>query len=352
MKIHFICNDGSPIDVSWSTIFDRGVGGAELALFSLAEQFAKDGHDVTIYNQSSAQKGPFEEAGITFMSKHKLELHDDERILIIFRSPNPMAINATAKRRIWWSTDQQTSGSFHTLARQVEFCVTISPYHTKYHQQRYKIPQDHIKHIDLGVRDEYAPLSEVKKTNNLSIFCSVPSRGLVELYGMWPTLQREIPDIRLIITSDYRLWGEYGPGNHQHRLMWSDMTGVDFVGKVDRLELVEYQLASELLIYPCTYEELFCVSVAECQVAGAYPITSKMGALIDTNRWGTIIEGDPRSPDFTANFVARAVSLLTTERSFLEEQQEFMAEEARKQFSWKRIAEEWYELFENGRIEK
>ena len=213
-----------------------------------------------------------------------------------------------------------------------------------------RLPETRIKHIDLGVRDEYGSLSEVEKTNSLGIFCSVPSRGLNILYGMWPTLQREIPDIRLIITSDFRLWGEWGAGNHQHRLMWSDTSNVDFVGKVDRLELVKYQLASEILLYPCTYEELFCVSVAECSVAGAYPLTSSKGALIDTNRWGTIIEGDPESPDFTANFVARAVSLLTKERPFLKEQQEFMAEEARKQFSWKRIAEEWYELFENGRI--
>jgi len=348
MKIHILCNDGSPLDKVWTDIFDGGVGGAEMALLSLSEQFVKDGHEVIIYNRKG--NGTIEQQGIVFKHLNLYSGGSESEVTIVFRSPNNRIDRAKTGRRLWWSTDQFTIGNFGQFANKVQFVVTISPFHTKYHMRTYKIPGDKVAHIDLGVRAEY-DLNEIEKQKNLCIFCSVPSRGLNILYAAWPLIKRDVPDAQLVITSDYRLWGEPAPGNHYYRLMWADADDVDFLGKVSRHELVRLQLASELLVYPCTYDELFCISVAECEVAGAYPITSAFGALPTTNHWGTVISGDPTHPQFVTEFVARAVSLMTEERSFLEERQETMANQAEKRFSWVRIAKRWYDLIEDGTIE-
>jgi len=129
MKIHIACNDGSPIDKVWSDIHGNGVGGAELALLSLAEQFAKDGHEVRIYNQTG---GPREEAGIIFENINGINPKETDRVLITFRSPNERTEFAGAVRKIWWSTDKYTIGSFKKAAANNEFCITISPFHTNY----------------------------------------------------------------------------------------------------------------------------------------------------------------------------------------------------------------------------
>ena len=346
MKIHFLCNDGSPIGILLHDIYDRGVGGAENALLSLAEQFAKEGHDATIYNDPKSRG---EEGGIKFRMLNEFKPDDPNRVLIVFRSPNHRAEKAKAIRKLWWSTDQFTIGNFATFSGLVDFVVTISPFHTAYHQKHYHIPLSKMYHIDLGVRDEYP--ENIKKKKKQLIYCSVPSRGLSVLYAAWPLILRDVPGASLVITSDYRLWG-VGPGNHYHRLMWSDADNVSFVGKVPRHELLKLQAESEILAYPCTYEELFCISLAECQVAGAFPVTSAYGALPTTNEYGVTILGTPLKPDFVEEFVERIVSLLTDEREYLEERQKVMMAKAPERFSWARIAQRWYELIETGDLER
>jgi glycosyltransferase involved in cell wall biosynthesis len=347
MKIHFLCNDGSPIDVVWSDMYGRGVGGAELALLSLAEALVKEGHKVTVYNQTREERN---EQGIKFANLATFNREEKKRNLIIFRSPSRLALGASADRLLWWSTDQFTIGDFRALSYMVDFVVTISPYHTNYHKSKYGIPDAKIAHLDLGVRDEYPKWKDMKKTKNSLIFCSIPDRGLGPLHAAWPLIKRDVPDATLTITSDYRLWGNLSPGNHKHRMLWIEHEGVSFLGKVPRHDLVQLQCSAEILAYPCTYEELFCVSVAECEVAGAYPVTTGIGSLSTTNRFGTIIPGDAKNSGFNEEFANRIVSLLTDDRKFLEERQEKMSKEAREIFSWSSIAKRWLELIEDGSI--
>ena len=56
MRIDVFCAEGSPIGTTWNDIYGRskdkrvGLGGAELALHSMCEYWAKDGHRVRLYN--------------------------------------------------------------------------------------------------------------------------------------------------------------------------------------------------------------------------------------------------------------------------------------------------------------
>jgi glycosyltransferase involved in cell wall biosynthesis len=148
-----------------------------------------------------------------------------------------------------------------------------------------------IDYIDLGVRlDDYN--QEIEKIPGRCIFCSVPDRGLEILRMMWPKIKRDAPHASLVITADYRLWGAPGPRNHQHRMSWLHQEDVVFLGAIPRRELVREQLAAQVHSFPCTYEELFCISAAECQVAGALPVTSNIGALETTNKYAAI-SGNP-----------------------------------------------------------
>ena len=54
MKIDVLTNDGSPLTVLYEDVYGLdgrvGVGGSELALLTLCEQFSKDGDTVRLYN--------------------------------------------------------------------------------------------------------------------------------------------------------------------------------------------------------------------------------------------------------------------------------------------------------------
>ncbi len=349
MKIDLIANDGSPLKVTPPDIWGKGVGGAELAMMSLMEAFADRGHEVRVYNDPEAS-GIYD--GVEYCLRRYFNPREARDILIIFRSPNPLMIGAVAKEmKIWWSMDQYTIGSFASLAELVDFAVTISPYHTAYHKENYNIPGDKLGHIDLGVRlADYD--QDIKKIEGQMIWCSIPDRGLPILHAAWPLIKREIPQVSLKITSDYTLWGA-NSNVSQHRLNWAGMEGVKFLGNIPRAELVKFQLESEIMPYPCIYEELFCISAAECQVAGALPITSVAGALPTTNAFGITVTGDLTNPMILQNnFVDRVVALLREDRPYLEERRKTMSVGAKLRFDWNEIAKKWERLFEEGRLPK
>jgi len=348
LKIDLLCNDGSPIGIIPADIEGRGVGGAELSMMTLMELLGQRGHEVKVFNNPRI---PGTHGKVDYLPLAAFENRTPRDVVIVFRSPNERFHRdqmPKTTRKIWWSTDQFTVGSFAAFSEKVEYIVTISPFHTGYHHNVYKIPTKKMGHIDLGVRlDEYE--GDVEKVEGRLIFCSIPDRGLPILHAAWALIKRDAPHASLVITSDYTLWGS-SANNSQHRLQWAGSDDVSFRGKIPREQLTQLQMQSEIMSYPSVYEELFCISAAECQVAGAVPVTSGVGALVTTNEFGIIIPGSPKAPTWVNNFASRIVNLLTHEHEYLQQRQSAMVTGARRRFDWNVIAERWEELFEKGKL--
>lgn len=334
LKIDLYANDGSPLGVTPDYIYNRGVGGAELAMMTWAETMANRGHQIRIYNnpeQARAYNGVEYHPQVAF---NPLENRD---VYIVYRSPNPHLRATKADFKIHWSTDQHTIGDFgRDIFPFVDKVICISPYHVDYHKNRYSINDSKITYIDLGVRlDDY--FEEIEKVEGRCIYCSVPDRGLEILAHCWPVIKKEKPDASLVITSDYRLWGSPSPGNHQHRLQWLHQPDVVFLGKIPRRQLIKEQLKAQVHTFPNTYEELFCISAAECQVAGAMPVTSSIGAVQTTNEWGKIIKGFPGNGKWQQDFVDAIIEIMEMNNDEREEKQA----KAASRFDWDVICDEW-----------
>jgi len=156
----------------------------------------------------------------------------------------------------------------------------------------------------------------------------------------WPQIVKEIPDASLVVTSDYRLWGCASPLNEKYAAELFCLPNVHLLGAVKRNELVIEQMRADVLSYPCTYAELFCITCAEASVAGAYPIMSDFGALPTTNM-GTVIPGDPRNPIWRTAFIEKVIQ--TLQDPDLPKKQAELKEKARARFSLERILNEWNE---------
>ena len=335
LTIHIIANDGSPLGVTEQSIFGldgrAGVGGAELAILTLCRAWHNIGHSVVFYNNPQVPNGSeFKQLPLSFFNPH-----EERDILIVFRSPNERIQNAKGKK-VWFSTDQYTIGDFRAFSSRVDEIVVISQFHADYFKNNYGITNVHI--IDLPVRTwEYE--KDIPKIKNSLIFCSVPDRGLSILAEVWDELKLKIPDLSLAITSDYRLWGNPTSLNEPHVRRFYGKDGVRFLGAVNREQMVDEQLRAEVHAYPCTYDELFCYSSAECQVAGAFPITPDIGALQTTNM-GTQINGDPNSREWKAQFIEAIVHTLQN-REALQFAAKEIQEKAIERFSLERILKEW-----------
>lgn len=339
LKIDLYCNDGSPLGVTPPDIYGRGVGGAELSMMSWAETMARRGHKVRIYNNALGVHD-----GVEYCPQGAFTPGEDRDVFIVYRSPNPHIMAAKAGMKIHWSMDQYTVGNYASdIFPHVDRIVCISPYHVAYHKEKYEADGERIGYIDLGVRVvDYK--ADVQKIPGRCIYCSVPDRGLGLLYVIWSQVVKQRPTASLVITGDFTLWGSNHPGNHQYRLKFLYSPNVAFLGKVPRERLVQEQLAAQVHIYPCTYNELFCISAAECQVAGAIPVTSAQGALPTTNEWGTVLEGNPMDGAWHQKFIDAVLSAMYRSDSMKVD----VRAGARARFDWDTICEQWEHLIETG----
>lgn len=341
LTIDVYCNDGSPLGICPNDIYGRGVGGAELALMSWASTMAKRGHRIRIYN-NPPQPGVYE--GAEYLPQSDFVFRNDRDVMVCYRSPNRYTRIARAAVKLFWSTDQQTVGDFSRDAfPYVDRTVCISPFHVDYHIKRYQVAEDMIGYFDLGVRvEEYD--QPIEKVPGRCIFCSVPERGLEVLRLMWPRIKERVPNASLVITSDYTLWGSPNPLNQEHRLNWLHHQDVDFMGKIPREQLVKEQLKAVCQPYPCTYEELFCISAAECLVAGVMPYTTALGALPTTNQLGFVFWGNVLDGEWQQNFIER-VCILLNSTTFKSEATRQLAKE---RFDWNTICGQWEHLIATG----
>jgi len=336
MKIDILCSDGSPIGVTsktlWGDSWRVGVGGSEYALITMCEEWTKRGYEVTLYNSpKEVGVSPFHQ-----LPTNAFNPNHPRDVLITFRSPNPLSIIAKGLK-VWWSCDQYTIGNFQNFAPSMNRIVCISDFHKNYFKSQYNILNATV--IDLPVRIQDFP-SDVERVPNRLVFTSVPDRGLHYLLDIWEEVKKSIPDVNLYITSDYRLWGAPDPRNSRHRAGWIGQKDVMFAGALPRKRYVEELAKSQLLVYPCEYEELFCISVAEAMISGVYPITSGVGALSTTNM-GTII---PHFPDkiFFDDMIGEVLFCLQN-KDELKKRQKSIVNKAKKRFHPDRIIEEWEE---------
>jgi glycosyltransferase involved in cell wall biosynthesis len=336
LTIDVIANDGSPLGVTEQSIIGmdgrNGIGGAELAILTLCNGWHKRGHVVTFYNNPAVKGGSvFEHKDLT-----EFQPQAERDILIIFRSPNHLSYGAKGKK-IWFSCDPYTIGDFKEFATRVDAIVGISEFHSNYFKSIYGIHNMQV--IDIPVRDwEYSP---TPKVHNSCIFTSVPDRGLMQLLPIWDRIIEQVPDASLTITSDWSLWTGCDVSNavSPFRMAWAGKKNVRYAGAVKREELIRIQSEAEFHLYPSTFAELFCISVAESQVAGAVPITSTTGALETTNRFGYKISGNPTDSGFIDSFVDTTVNLMK-----LPERVD-IGWNARREFGLEEILDIWEKVF-------
>jgi len=339
LKIDILCTDGSPIGVCpnclWGDNFRIGVGGAEYALLTMCELWARRGYTVRLYNSPhSAASSLFAQFPVS--SFDPLEKRD---VVIIFRTPNPVGVVANGLK-VWWSCDQYTSVSFNDFSNFVDQIVCISPYHQEYFCLNYGIKNAVV--IDLAVR-----LSDLLPSNPIPgrlIFTSVPDRGLQNLLRIYPQIKEQFPEVSLVITSDYRLWGATA-FNERHRASWAGIKDVQYLGAVGRQRYLEELAKADIFLYPCIYDELFCISAAEAQCAGVYPVTTDIGAL-KTTVMGDVLATDASVSFNDGIFVERTAKLLS-DRTLLERRRAEVVRRTRERFSPETILKQWDKVF-NG----
>lgn len=299
----FVLDSGPPF--SGRDYRTSGVGGTESCVVLLGEALAARGATVVVANRVAA---PVIDAGVRYVPLSAIGADEFDLIVLWKHWSDAVANRGTTRLFIWTDVHIPDPANLARCRAWAHLSLTLS----EFQRNRLAAATGAIGIETLGAPIEVADYADAPSPKEqILLYCSVPDRGLYYLKDLFPAIRQRVPDAKLVITSDFTLWGAR-PARDAFLTYFAGQAGVEYAGHLSRPELVEWQRRARVMAYPCTFEEGFCLSAAECMAAGAVPVTTGAYALVTTVAdGGVLVKGRPRSWFYRRRFVRACVDLLT-----------------------------------------
>jgi glycosyltransferase involved in cell wall biosynthesis len=125
---------------------------------------------------------------------------------------------------------------------------------------------------------------------------------------MWPEIKKILPDATLNIycNLDQEWVNGVAPEQIKEIKTTINQPGITIYGWVSKQELYNAWQNAEYWLYPCIFEETFCLTALEAAISRTCIITNGLAALSETAQHGITVEGDP----FTQEWQLRTLSKL------------------------------------------
>lgn len=374
MKIAFIDTLGLTYD--GSTLEKRGLGGSESAVIRMAQELAKIGFDVTVFNDcTSDDSNPGRYDGVNYCPLNEAKSGTPFDVVVVSRSVKPYIENwkvcVTAKHKVLWMHDTFCEGD-----DQIEYLInqgrlneifTLSDWHTGYvthcdhgFRRNFDILKNHIFMTRNGIGNMNPGWIDVReKDPNLFVFNASVTKGMVPLVKqIWPEVKRRIPDAKLTIIGGYYKFRE-AAGPDQQEKDWTEMAlqhgkDIHFTGVIKQQEISDILRKASYMIYPVGFPETFGISTLEALAHNVPLITCRFGALeetaIDLASWKIKYPVEPnwalpwlnqqQQVDIFVNEVVNAYN-----NKYLHQQKMYACNQVKDICGWDSVALQWKQHF-------
>jgi glycosyltransferase involved in cell wall biosynthesis len=337
----------------------RGVGGSEADIIYLAREFQRQGkYNVRVYCDCT-RPGSYD--GVRYRINRlmvgelkdlpKIDLFIASRETAFLRSIPDFKERFKINQFVLWGHDMAEDPhweNFPEIASKFDAVVMLTESHRDDLIKRFPGVDANFKVIGDAVDPALYRGKQAEKVKGKCIYSSTPYRGLDVLLEIWPRIKKEVPHAELFVFSSIKTYGEHFDDSPWESIYsgCKSTEGIKYHGSVPKARLAKEQLESELMLYPNTFKETFCITVAEAQMAGTPIITTKLGALPETIKQGcgVLINADPYSKAYKDEFVKATIGLLKSPSGL-----ETMRKECLKQdFGWDTRIKEWISNFLEG----
>ena len=341
-KIIFIDNG---IEFDSLTKIEKPTGGAETAFISLVECLAKKNLNITVFNNC---KNTGNINGVNWRKlDNKICDHKFDTI-VVNRGDKYLNFQTKCKNRVFWiHNPAKYLLKFRYLSKLFLNPTTIV-FSGNYHLSTYPKwgPCKSRKIIPYGV-DDFILKSKTKLKNSkpLAIFTSNPLRGLDWLLDLWEKkIFPNVPNAGLKLFTGTQTYGSHGKKKIQlvkpilEKAKKLKKKGVLLCKPLPRNQLIEEIKKSRIFLYKGSYDETFCMSVAESQVLGIPSIVKDLGSMSErviNGKTGFVAKTDKE-------FCDKAIKLLTDDESWLKMHQYMLNNNSH--YSWDRVAEMWQKI--------
>lgn len=333
----------------------KGMGGSETACIEMAYWLKKiSGRPVKVFNVRDSYKNCDGVEYIScqnvndYMSKNKPFLH------IAWRH----SFKITDALTYIWCHDLKTPGIEQTENYERILCLT--PFHKRYAMATQGVPEDKIlvtrnginpnRFIDSKLSVTKNPYLEIKNTNKI-VFPSSPDRGLDRAMRVLDKVRDKYPNLELHVFYGIEHLHKYGLGELQKTLesMMKERPWVKYHGFTQQDILMNHLKESVIWLHPCDFIETSCITAMEMICAGVYPVTRRLGGLMDTlstaekNGMATLLDSDCITESEYQLYIDATLDALDNKKW------ENVREDA-STLSWESVAREWISILPKQEI--
>ncbi|MFH1061025.1 MAG: glycosyltransferase [Pseudomonadota bacterium] len=332
---------------------EQALGGSETACVQVARALARRGHRVQVFCRCP-RPGLYQ--GVVYRDRSGLvQAAIEERfaVAVVSRFFSALDLPLQAGLKALWNHDiLDRPGLLAERLPALDICMVLSQFHAQDYLSRLPVLGDKLaltrNGLDLDCLDQAS--AEVGRDPRRLTYVSRPERGLKLLLELiWPRLRAARPDLELHLCG-YQVDPDDLPPAvaAEHRAiaeLVATSPGVVVLGPLAKAAYYRHLASCGLLIYPCVFPEISCISVLEAQALGTPVLTSDAFALTES-----VVEprfrvaGQPGSPEYVEQFIKQALELIDHPR-----QAQYLAAAAGRQvrahYDWSAIASEWEALF-------
>lgn len=197
----------------------------------------------------------------------------------------------------WWKGEVIPNHDRLLNSPDLDKIVCLTQWHKALWMHHYGLKNNQIEVIGNGINTKSFN-KKIKKQKGKIIWSSAPERGLLELLKNWPKIKETISNAELhVFTPSYSI--------DQFNNVVKDLEGVVFRGNVPPEKLHLEMLSSEYWFYLTDYEETYCITAVEMQLARVFAITTTKAALKETVKSGIMVKSDKNRWENSLNFLKK-----------------------------------------------
>jgi predicted O-methyltransferase YrrM/glycosyltransferase involved in cell wall biosynthesis len=297
-------------------ILTKGMGGSETYIIEIARYVqASSKFNCIVFCKCSKQE-TFE--GVQYLS---LDLYPEfvvknkiHTILISrFSEYIPMSLRDNVSNVLFILHDTSPSGIIIPLHRKLKNVLCLTNWHVELFLKTFSQFKDRAEAFSYGI--DTALFRPNKKIKNSFIYSSFPNRGLLPLLQMWPKIKERIPDAVLNVYSDVNGKWVNNVAKDQmkeiHKILANKPNGVLIHGWVSKKDLAEAWNKSDIWLYPCIFEETFCLTALEAAATKTLAISCPLAALQETiDDRGILIEGNPLDKEWQDKTIDKLIEII------------------------------------------
>lgn len=305
----------------WSgeTLYKKGLGGSETFIVKYSEYLAKNTqYKVVVFCNCDGQDfndvtyRPLEEY-FSFVGKYKVDY-----CIVSRYSEYILSSCVRGIKTLFASHDIVRDGEIILRHPNLIKLLCISNWHMNDFNKRTGVEFERLDVISYGIdTDKYTPKDKQKY---LFIYPNFPNRGLIHLLDMWPKIIEKYPSAELHTFCDTQ--------NTWCQEFWKDdMNKIDqlFIelkskgvfnhGWVSRDVLDSYWRKAHVWLYPCTFEETYCLTALEAAASKTLAVTNNLAALGESvgNR-GVVVVGDAKNSVWKEKILSKLFDVLDSEQ--------------------------------------